>query len=159
MSGSDAADNKGNKTTLPDSAGRYILWSLVIIAGAFLLMSRGCGGTNDRGPVPTVTNSDRGPSEAARSSSKAYEFLRTQKAKSEEVDKQAVELMTQDRMAQARKLYKSRWNEVAKLRLQVIQDQGFTQYEKERIGSALQTEQEGITQVLNKYEEMYGREQ
>lgn len=53
-------------------------------------------------------------------------------------------------MADARRLYKKRWAELAKLRLAVLQDQSLTKHDHERVGSALQVDQEGVTAVLSK---------
>lgn len=69
-----------------------------------------------------------------------------------------MELIKQGRMAQIRALYKKRWDELATVRLDVAQSKELTPYDKERVDRTLKADQEGVTAVLSKHEELYGRQ-
>jgi len=53
-------------------------------------------------------------------------------------------------MSKAIALYNARWNELAKLRVEIIYDKEFTDAQKKNIDKALEVEQEGITSILSK---------
>lgn len=89
-------------------------------------------------------------------SSKELKILQEQKDASEHVTRRAVELIKENRMTEVRQLYKNRWNELAILRTNIIFDTDLNTAEKQNIDKALRGEQEGITEILAKYERLYG---
>lgn len=124
---------------------------------AVVLLFRSCHPEGDSVQGPQSGSSPATPSTQAPWE-KADAILAEQKARSEEIDRQAVDLITQNKMVQARKLYKGRWNELAKLRLAVVHDAALTPYDRKRVDNALQADQEGVTAVLAKYEQLYGEQ-
>lgn len=82
-------------------------------------------------------------------------ILQEQKAKAETLDKTAVNLITQNKIADAIALYKARWDELAKLRVDIIYDKELTDAQKKNIDSALKVDQEGVTSIISKYEQLY----
>ncbi len=89
-------------------------------------------------------------------SGKAYTIVQQQKAAFEEVTRKAVELIKADRMPEVRQLCKSRWNDLATLLTDVTFDSDLTSGEKEAIVRVLRQDMEGITEILAKYERLYG---
>lgn len=89
--------------------------------------------------------------------SKAFRILREQKAASEELTRQAVDLIKANRMPEVKQLYEKRWHEIATLRTNVAFDKELGDADKQNIDNALRTEQEAINAVLAKYEGLYGR--
>lgn len=92
------------------------------------------------------------------SARKAVQMLHEQKARGELVNEQAVELIIQEKMSEARALYKSRWDELARIRLAVAQDEELDAHDRETVGRALKADQEGVTEILTGYEELYGND-
>lgn len=88
--------------------------------------------------------------------SKAVRILREQKAASEGLTRQAVDLIKANRMTEVRQLYKERWNEIATVRTNIIYDKELSDTDKKRIDDALRSEQEAINAVLAKYDKLYG---
>lgn len=58
-------------------------------------------------------------------------------------------------MSEAIALYNTRWNEFAKLRVEILYDKELTDAQKKNIDNALKVEQESITSILSKYEQLY----
>ena len=83
-------------------------------------------------------------------SSKEIRILQEQKAASETLTRQAVELIKENRIAEVRQLYKKRWDELATLRTNVTFDRDLTAAEKQNIELALRGEQEAVTETLTK---------
>lgn len=88
-------------------------------------------------------------------SQKEIKILQEQKAKSENLTKTAVNLITENKMSEAISLYNARWNELAKLRIEIIYDKELTEPQKKNIDNALKVDQEGITSILSQYEQLY----
>ncbi len=88
--------------------------------------------------------------------SKETRILQEQKAASANLTLRAVDLIKENRKPEVRRLYKSRWNELASLRAKIVLDHDLNAAEKQNIDRALQTDQEAITEVLAKYDQMYG---
>jgi hypothetical protein len=93
---------------------------------------------------------------SSSSSSKEVKILQEQKDASEQVTRRAVELIQENRITEVRQLYKNRWNELATLRTNIIFDSELNTAEKQNIEQALRGEQDGITEILAKYERLYG---
>jgi hypothetical protein len=89
-------------------------------------------------------------------SSKEVKILQEQKDASDNVTRRAVELIKENRITEVRQLYKNRWNELATLRTSINLDSDLNTAEKQNIEQALRGEQEGITEILAKYERLYG---
>jgi hypothetical protein len=85
----------------------------------------------------------------------SYEFLAAQKSKGEEVTTRAVELVTAGRMAEVRRVYKDRWNELSRLRLQIAHDDSIGAEAKANIDRALKADQAGISRLLDSYDRLY----
>ena len=111
---------------------------------------------------PTVTTDDAMPSlfEANRATThtpdKETQILQEQKTASENLTRQAVELIKANRMSEVRQLYKTRWNELATVRANVALDHDLTVAQKQNIDRALREDQEAVTDVLDKYDRVYG---
>jgi len=82
-------------------------------------------------------------------------ILKEQKVKAESLTKMAVSLIAADKITEAIDLYNARWQELAKLRVEIIYNNVLTDVEKKNIDGALKTEQESITIILSKYDQLY----
>jgi hypothetical protein len=111
---------------------------------------------------PTMKTDDAMPSlfDANRATTtapnKELQILQEQKTASENLTRQAVELIKANRMSDVRQLYKTRWNELATVRANVALDHDLTVAQKQNIDRALREDQEAITAVLDKYDRAYG---
>jgi hypothetical protein len=115
----------------------------------------GCIGCGD--PSGGISNSSTGVGASlGGSSSKAFRILQEQKNKAENVTRRAVELIKSERMLEVRQLYKSRWSDLADLRTNIAFDNELTSGDKTNIDKVLRAEQESITEILAKYERLYG---
>lgn len=88
-------------------------------------------------------------------SQKEIKILQEQKAKSENLTKTAVNLIAEDKMSEAIALYNARWSELAKLRVEILYDKELIDAQKKNIDNPLKVEQEGIANILSKYEQLY----
>ena len=127
---------------------------MLALSAAILLACPEAPSPTPRGASAASSSSDASTPAAEN---KAYQLLADQKARAKAVDRQAVDLITADKMNEARALYKSRWNELAQLRLSTAQDETMSQHEREQVDRAHAADQDGVTAVLNKYDEVYGR--
>ncbi len=114
---------------MPTNLAKHIT---LIVLFLFVLVLTGCG--NPSGLTST----------------KEIKILQEQKAASESVTRQAVELIKENRIAEVRQLYRTRWNELATLRTNIALDGDLTPAEKQNIEQALRGEQEAITETLSK---------
>lgn len=89
------------------------------------------------------------------SASKEARILQGEKTAAENLTRLAVELIKENRMPEVRQLYKARWNELATLRTNIAFDGELSAAEKQNIDWALRSDQEGITDVLGKYDQVY----
>jgi predicted transcriptional regulator len=107
---------------------------------------------------PQLGNSEPVVSSSAStaSASKEYRILQEQKTASENLTRRSVELIKENRMSEVRQVYKSRWNELATLRTNNALAHDLTAAEKQNIDQALRSDQEAITEVLEKYNQLYG---
>lgn len=92
---------------------------------------------------------------AEETETKEMKILREQKAIGENITKTATNLITENKMSELKTLYKDRWDELAKLRADILYDKDLSDAEKKNIGNALKLDQEGVTSVLSKYEQLY----
>lgn len=110
-------------------------------------------------PTPTeVIQTEKKPTPITATtieSQKEIKILQEQKTKAENLTKTAVDLITEDKMSEAIALYNARWNELAKLRVEILYDKDLTDAQKKNIDNALKADQEGVTSVLSKYEQLY----
>ena len=108
--------------------------------------------TNERVPENTE---DKASSPGEVEDSKVYAILVEQKQKAEETTRGAVELITQNKIQEARNLIDNRWKELAKLRVDILYDDSLAKSEKELLDSVFKEEQESLTRILSVYEELY----
>lgn len=139
----------------------------LIFGGAIVLFFILIGATapktnkNQIPPTPTATQptptqeATTEPPKAEETETKEIKILQEQKVKAENLTKTAVNLITEDKMSEAIALYNARWNELAKLRVEIIYDKELTDTQKKNIDNALKVEQESITSILSKYEQLY----
>ncbi len=113
-------------------------------------------------PIPTqiltpTTTQNKVDTEAVvdETNSKETRILQEQKAIAESLTKTALDLIANDRVQEAMNLYNGRWNELTKLRGEILYDKELTDAQKENIDRALKGEQEGITNILSKYQQVY----
>ena len=151
---------RGSEPPPVRSSGAGIFMKGVLLLFGVIAVALLFKGNQPEGDSTTRPSGGSGSSPSGSSGGTPWEkadaILAQQKARAQEIDRQAVELITQDKMAEARKVYKARWNELAKLRLAVIQDETLTPYDRKRVDGALKADQEGVTAVLSKYDELYG---
>jgi hypothetical protein len=127
----------------------------VLVIGVIALLAQ--SGKQRSLPVylePSTSSSSS--SSSAAPASKEYSILQEQKAASENLTRRSVELIKENRITEVRQLYKSRWNELATLRTNIVLDHDLTAAEKQNIDRALRSDQEAITEVLGKYDQLYG---
>lgn len=92
---------------------------------------------------------------AEETENKEMNILQEQKTKAENTTRTATSLITEDKMSEAMALYNERWNELAKLRVEILYDNDLSDAQKKNIDNALKTEQESITNILSMYEQLY----
>ena len=119
-----------------------VLCLICIFTLVFVFSSNGNGE-----PIQLETNQSE--------QNKAMRILQEQKERAEETTRTAVNLITEDKMSEIVALYNDRWNEIAQLRVDVMYDKELTGAEKKNIDQALEVEQEGITNILSKYQQLY----
>lgn len=86
---------------------------------------------------------------------KETKILQEQKTIAENLTKTALDLIANDRVQEAMNLYNDRWSELTKLRGEILYDKDLTDAQKKNIDRALKGEQEGITNILSKYQQVY----
>jgi len=86
---------------------------------------------------------------------KETKILQEQKAIAENLTKTALDLIANDRVQEAMNLYNDRWGELTKLRGEILYDKELTDAQKKNIDRALKGEQESITNILSKYQQVY----
>jgi len=105
----------------------------------------------------TTSNSNSKPETVTVSTGeqKEAQILQEQKTKAENLVKTAANLIAENKIAEAMALYNDRWSELTKLRSEVLFDTELTASQRENVGTALKTEQEGIAKVLSVYQKLY----
>jgi hypothetical protein len=124
----------------------------VLVIGAIWLLAQSGKQNSQRSYSEPITSS----TSSAAPASKEYSILKEQRAASENLTRRAVELIKENRMTEVRQLYKTRWNELATLRANIALDHDLTAVEKDNIDRALRSDQEAISAVLEKYDQLYG---
>lgn len=139
-------------------------WWFLVFTVVALLIVMGTIGSKDQSkptytptPTPPATevNTPKPTVTPTLDVQKEMKILQEQKAKGENLTKTAVNLITENKMSEAIALYNTRWNELAKLRVEIIYDEELTDAQKKNIDNALKADQEGITSILSKYEQLY----
>lgn len=150
-----APEWSANKSPVNRGSRVFLIFSGIVLISILVYLSVGkqpAGSTEFVTLPSSLSNSNHfSPGEG-----KEGRILREQKAASEELTRQAVELIKDNQMPDVRKLYKKRWNEIATLRTNIVFDKELSEVEKKNIDNALRTEQEAINAVLAKYEGLYG---
>jgi hypothetical protein len=123
----------------------------VLVIGAIWLLAQSGKQNSQRSYSEPITSS----TSSAAPASKEYSILKEQRAASENLTRRAVELIKENRMTEVRQLYKTRWNELATLRANIALDHDLTAVEKDNIDRALRSDQEAISAVLEKYDQLY----
>jgi hypothetical protein len=123
----------------------------ILALGVIALLAQSGKQKSQPGYSESVTSSTSSMAPA----SKEYRILKEQRAALENLTRRAVELIKENRMPEVRQLYKSRWNELATLRRDIALDHDLTAAEKQNIDAALRSDQEAITEVLDKYDQLY----
>jgi hypothetical protein len=145
-----------NKSPVNRGSRVFLILSGIVLISILVYLSVGKqpGGSTEFVNLPS---SLRNSNQFSPPEGKAVRILREQKAASEDLTRQAVELIKASRMPEVRQLYKKRWNEIATLRTNIVFNKDLSDAEKKNIDNALQIEQEAINDVLAKYEGLYGR--
>lgn len=101
------------------------------------------------------SNTNNQTTEKITEQKREIKILQEQKAKAENLTKAAVNLITEDKISEAIALYNERWNELAKLRVEILYDKDLSDAQKNNIDKALKSEQESITAILSQYQQLY----
>jgi len=125
---------------------------LVLVIGVIWLLAQSGKQNSQPGYSEPITSS----TSSAAPASKESGILREQRTASENLTRRAVALIKENRMTKVRQLYKARWNELATLRANIALDHDLAAAEKDNIDRALRNDQEAITAVLEKYDQLYG---
>ena len=123
----------------------------ILVVTVIALLAESGKQNSQPGYLEPVTSSTSSTAQA----SKEQSILQEQKTASEDLTHRSVELIKEHRMAEVRQLYKSRWGELATLRANIAFDNDLTAAEKDNIDRALRNDQEAITAVLEKYDQLY----
>jgi hypothetical protein len=124
----------------------------VLVIGVIYLLAQSGKQNSHSGYSEPLTSS----TSSAAPASKEYSILKEQRSASEDLTRRAVELIKENRMSEVRHLYKTRWNELATVRANIALDHDLTAAEKDNIDRALRSDQEAISAVLEKYDQLYG---
>jgi len=145
-----------SKSPVNTGSRAFLIVSGVVLISILVYLSistQPASSTEFQNVPSTLSNSNK----VSVPESKAARILREQKAASEELTRQAVDLIKANRMTEVRQLYKKRWNDIATVRTNVAFDKDLSDADKQNIDNALRTEQEAVNAVLAKYERLYGQ--
>src|SRR2546423_605852 len=130
-----------------------VVKALILIVAIVILVR--CGSPQSAAPPPQNSTV---PSDSSNSvsvpGSATYAILAEQKAASDTVTRHAVELLKADQMGAARKLYKDHWNDLATVRTDLLLRSDLSASDKQLVDATLKADQESVTAILSKYEEL-----